>query len=163
MWNVKPCGYKAERQGGNITLEVALVLPLFLLIMAGILDLGMLYWEKHILTNASREGARAAARANGSSGAEQSVSQVQQLVQDYLNRSLIKDAGGASVTLVLDSNFFYNWDTSVTPARLWVELRDIPVKMMLLPNVQQLLGGTLSSVVPLSAKTTMAAEWTTHP
>jgi hypothetical protein len=59
---------------------------------------------------------------------------------------------------VTNTNFFYQWDTS-SPANLWVELRNIPVKMMMLPNIDKLFGGAISNVVYLNAKTTMTAEW----
>jgi Flp pilus assembly protein TadG len=32
---------------GNITVEMALAIPVFLLLVAGVFDLGMLFWEKH--------------------------------------------------------------------------------------------------------------------
>jgi hypothetical protein len=45
-----------------------------------------------------------------------------------------------------------------------VELKDIPVKMMLLPNIQGLVGGEVSTdPLLLRASTTMAAEWTSPP
>jgi TadE-like protein len=56
-------GPRNRREHGNITIEMALALPLFLFLVAGVLDLGMLFWEKNVITNAAREGARAAAKA----------------------------------------------------------------------------------------------------
>jgi len=47
-----------RRQDGAITVEMALILPLFLLIAAGILDFGHAWFMKQAITNASREGAR---------------------------------------------------------------------------------------------------------
>ena len=40
--------------------EFALVLPVFILILAGILDFGFLLYSRMTVINASREGARAA-------------------------------------------------------------------------------------------------------
>jgi Flp pilus assembly protein TadG len=48
-----------ENQRGGALIEFVIVLPLLLLIMAGIADFGILFYNKQILTNASREGARA--------------------------------------------------------------------------------------------------------
>ena len=73
-----PAGRAAS---GNVVVELALVLPLFLLIVAGIIDLGTLYWEKQILTNATAEGARLAARAATGGVADQTSSQILQIVQ----------------------------------------------------------------------------------
>ncbi len=55
-------------------MELALVFPLLLLLLAGITDLGLLYWEKQILTNATGEGARLAARVGLGGAAAQSRS-----------------------------------------------------------------------------------------
>ncbi|MDT8380434.1 MAG: TadE/TadG family type IV pilus assembly protein [Desulfotignum sp.] len=41
-------------------MEFAIVLPLLVLILFGILDFALLFYNKQVLTNASREGARAA-------------------------------------------------------------------------------------------------------
>jgi Flp pilus assembly protein TadG len=47
--------------GGSEVVEFAFVLPILLLIMAGILDMGFLFNNYQTLTNAAREGARMAA------------------------------------------------------------------------------------------------------
>lgn len=47
------------RQKGVAMIEFALVLPLLLLLIFGSIDFGILLYNKAVLTNASREGARA--------------------------------------------------------------------------------------------------------
>ncbi len=154
---------EGRQASGNAVVELALVLPFLLLVVAGVVDLGLLYWEKHVLTNASREGARAGSRAKAGGAAEQPVSSVEQIVQNYLDRFNLKGPDGNPIVLSPNVTFFYTWDGSSPPA-LTIELKDIPVKMMLLPNVQALLGGAVDSgPVMLKARTTMAAEWTTPP
>jgi Flp pilus assembly protein TadG len=49
-----------KRQEGVVALEFVVLFPLFLLIIAGIVEFGHLFYVRHTLTNASREGARAA-------------------------------------------------------------------------------------------------------
>ena len=49
-----------KRQDGVVALEFVILFPLFLLIVAGIVEFGHLFYVRHTLTNASREGARAA-------------------------------------------------------------------------------------------------------
>lgn len=150
---------RSEREKGNVTLELAVVLPLLLLIVAGIIDLGILFWEKEVLTNASREGARAGARAVIDGKPEQTtVEAVRKIVQDYVDKFNLRDDQGVSLQLVAGTNFFYQRDAA-SPANLWVELKDIPVKMMLLPNIGKLFSGTFDNIVNLDAKTTMTAEW----
>ncbi|OGP69568.1 MAG: hypothetical protein A2Z73_02180 [Deltaproteobacteria bacterium RBG_13_60_28] len=152
--------------------ELAIALPLLLLIVAGVLDLGTLFWEKQVLTNATREGARVGARAlagqsPGSSTYgryDKTKAQVMAIVQTYLTNFNIKNAAGLPITLTLGGNFTYNVDTSVAPNRLTIQLNGIPVNLMLLPKVQKLFPGTpAASTINLDAKTTLAAEWTTAP
>ena len=48
-----------RRQTGTATVEFGLLLPVLLLIVSGIVEFGMALYDKAVLTNASREGARA--------------------------------------------------------------------------------------------------------
>ena len=43
-----------------VAVEFVILFPLFLLIIVGIVEFGHLFYVRHTLTNASREGARAA-------------------------------------------------------------------------------------------------------
>lgn len=49
---------RARRQGGTSVVEMALVLPLLLLLTFGIGEFGIMYTQWQSLTNATREGAR---------------------------------------------------------------------------------------------------------
>jgi Flp pilus assembly protein TadG len=51
---------KAGSERGATLVEAALVLPLLLLVVLGILDFGLLFWRFESVTNAAREGARVA-------------------------------------------------------------------------------------------------------
>ena len=56
-----------SRRGGQSLVEFALVTPLFLILIFGILEGGRLVWTHHTMTNATREGARyATVRGSGS-------------------------------------------------------------------------------------------------
>ena len=161
--SVAKLGRPGRGEGGNVILELALALPVLLLVLAGIVDLGFLFWEKQVLVTASREGARAAARASVSGAAENSRTQVQQVVQGYLDRYRLKVPGGDALSLSLNSNFYYTWNLAASPVQVAVELRNIQVQLLLLPNIQVLLGGSGGSTFNLRAATTMAAEWATPP
>ena len=151
-------------EAGNVIVEMALILPILLLVVAGIIDLGTLYWEKQILTNATGEGARMAARSGTGGKAGYTKSEIQQIVQDYLDRFHLKNPGGGNIVLSQGGNFNYQWNTGATPVELWVEIKNIPVKMLLLPQIQPLFGHVSgSTTATLQAKTTVAAEWITPP
>jgi Flp pilus assembly protein TadG len=48
-----------HRERGAAAVEMALILPLLILLVGGIVDLGRLFWVEVQITNAAREGARA--------------------------------------------------------------------------------------------------------
>lgn len=50
-----------KSQAGQAMVEMALVLPILLILVGGILDFGWLFYNKVALNNAAREGARYAA------------------------------------------------------------------------------------------------------
>lgn len=159
---------RSRRGRGNITMEMALVMPLFLFIMAGIVDLGLLFWEKHVITNATREGARAAAKARDTGTAvvaQMTQTQVRQVVQDYVAKFAIENLDGSPLVLG-GGNFSYSWVNTASGMVLSINLNQIPYKMMLLPNFSTFFGGTRTTgdeAYYLNAQTSMAAEWSTPP
>jgi Flp pilus assembly protein TadG len=50
---------KLKTNGGQAMIEFAFVLPLLCIIVLGIIEFGVLFYDKAVITNASREGARA--------------------------------------------------------------------------------------------------------
>jgi Flp pilus assembly protein TadG len=60
-WNCRrEAGNLSAAEDGVVTVEFVLLFPLFMLILAGIVEFGHLFYVRHTLTNASREGARSA-------------------------------------------------------------------------------------------------------
>ena len=55
-----PSGRRSSRGRGQAMVEFALVIPLFLLFLSGILDFGFALFNRMTVINAAREGARAA-------------------------------------------------------------------------------------------------------
>ena len=161
-------GSRSRRERGNLTVEMALAMPVFLFLVAGVLDLGMLFWEKHVITNAAREGARAAAKAvdTGTAvNADLTQTEVKAVVQNYLAQYALKKLDGTSLTLN-STNYSYTWADETSGKVLTVSLTQIPCKMMLIPNIKTMFGGTRSTgddAFYLSAQTSMAAQWTTPP
>jgi Flp pilus assembly protein TadG len=56
----RKAGNLSAAEDGVVTVEFVILFPLFMLILAGIVEFGHLFYVRHTLTNASREGARAA-------------------------------------------------------------------------------------------------------
>ena len=152
--NIK--GPRSRREQGSLTVEMALAMPVLLFLIAGVIDLGMLFWEKQVITNASREGARVAAKAVD----PMSSTQVQLVVQNYLDKYALKNLDGSP--LVLNSTTFsYTSTPSATGPVLTVSLNQIPCKLMLIPNIKTLFGEARHSgddAFYLSAQTSMAGQ-----
>jgi len=157
----------ARGEKGGLASELAILMPLFLLIVAGVIDYGLLFWEKVVITNAVREGARAASRAADQgfgAKAELSPYQVRQVVQNYLDSAGVKAPNGQHLILS-DETFSYFWSDTGSGIYLTVVLQNIPYRMLLLPAAQSIFSGRNSEedLIYLNARITMAAEWTEPP
>jgi Flp pilus assembly protein TadG len=62
-----------KSQRGAAALEFALVFPVLLLLLVGIVDFGMLMSTQSVVANAAREGARTAALSNNSIASQNAV------------------------------------------------------------------------------------------
>jgi len=62
-----PSGRRSTRKRGQAMVEFALVLPIFMLILAGILDFGFALYSRITVINSAREGARADAMIDAAS------------------------------------------------------------------------------------------------
>jgi len=90
-WYSQKAGLRsAGREDGVIVVEFVILLPLFLLILVGIMEFGHIFYVRHTLTNASREGARAAVLFHSPASGRVSWAQAQATtaVNNYLNNRL---------------------------------------------------------------------------
>lgn len=69
-------------QKGVASVELAVVLPLLMLLICGTIEFGALFYNKQVVTNASREAVRA-----GIAGANNAT--MQQIASDYCGNRLI--------------------------------------------------------------------------
>lgn len=97
----RPC-----QQRGAAAVEFALVLPLLLALLVGTLDLGLMLYDKAVITNASREGARAGIVLRNP---KPSVAEITSVVQQYAQANLINLASGSTpqVTVLQSSPASY--------------------------------------------------------
>ena len=139
--------HKNER--GSALIEVALTLPLLLLVAAGIFEFGRAYQTQQVLTNAVREGARVAVLPNQPSGAAQTR------VTTYLTNGQLPNAGTATVT-VTATNISIG-GTTTPGSRVTV---NYPFSFMVLQPVARLVVGSsnLGSALTMSASAEMRNE-----
>jgi len=86
-----------KNQKGAAIVEFAIVLPLLILFAFGICEFGLMWYNTQVITNASREGARAGIVREGGPDFL-TAGELKQLVVDYCDQRLI-DFGGTTVTL----------------------------------------------------------------
>jgi Flp pilus assembly protein TadG len=93
-----------DSEGGAAAVELALVIPVLLLILCGIFDFGNLYFQLDLVNNAARQGARLAAVNLQTSSAINTAIQ-----QSYGNNltavaSPSSPVAGSNVTVTVTSN-----------------------------------------------------------
>ncbi len=71
-------------QKGVAAIEFAIVLPLLMMVIFGIIEFGLLMYDKQVITNASREGARV-----GISDGVVSDAEIEAVVANYVLNNLI--------------------------------------------------------------------------
>lgn len=80
---------------GAALVEMALVLPVFMMVVLGIIEFGRALWVANMVTNAAREATRMAV-LDGSSNAN-----VSQSAKDFLSSTLSVGASDVSVSIVI--------------------------------------------------------------
>jgi Flp pilus assembly protein TadG len=81
---------RLRRQEGSNLVEFALVLPLLLVLVMGIIEVGLALYDKAVITNACREGARAGMVFREPRPTEPEVQAiVQAVVQNYASAYLV--------------------------------------------------------------------------
>jgi Flp pilus assembly protein TadG len=136
-------------QKGVAAIEFAILLPLLLVISFGIIEFSLLLYDKQVITNASREGAREGIRREIQVPVRSTEGEIRSVVTNYVVSNLI--TFGTPNTPV----------TTVTPADLSGMVRgdDVTVtvsynyEFLVLPNFVTSLGG----VKTIQAQTVMKA------
>ena len=138
-----------QGQKGVAAVEFALVLPVLLLILFGIIEFGLVLYNKALVTNASREGARAGIVQ---ASPRPNASQIQAVVTNYLATARPVTFGGPGLTT----------PTVSAPCAIFGQDLTVGVtytyNFLVLPNIVELVKGTLTRSIDLVATTTMKCE-----
>lgn len=99
---MKQAGWaRARGQRGAAAVELALVFPIFLLIVLGTIDFGYFFFVSEIVGNAAREGARAGSVTEPDAGNGAAITAAESAAGHYLQRGGLKINGiSASVVSV---------------------------------------------------------------
>lgn len=107
---VRAGAVRAGAQRGTALVEFALVLPLLLVLVMGIIDFGRAYQTQIMLTNAVREGARLGATGASTSAITSRVDATDGVTGATISVTNAQGTTGQSVTVQVRYNF-----TMITP------------------------------------------------
>jgi Flp pilus assembly protein TadG len=141
-------GWRSER--GQALVEAALITPVVLLIMVGIFEVSRAYQTWQVLTNAAREGARAAVVP----GADSTT--VQALVKQYMTDGQLGGVATANVAV----NQAASIDVNGTNIGATLVTVDYPFSFMVLQPVARLVvkNSTAGSALTMRATSLMRNE-----
>ncbi|OXI26849.1 pilus assembly protein TadE [Burkholderia sp. AU16482] len=100
-----------KRQRGVAAVEFALVLPLLLLILFGIVEFGLVMFDQAVITNASREGARAGIVLKTPKA---TITEIQNVALNYCNSHLITLGSASTPTVTVPSGQGGGFGTPLT-------------------------------------------------
>lgn len=139
-----------DRERGSVLVEFALVVPILLVIFAGIVDFSLMMQRREVVTNAAREGARLAVLPG------YVLADVQSRVNQYLDEGI---APGAHVNAVVTRTPM-TISSGVGPP---IEALQIDVaydsRYSILGPMMALIGGSNFGTITLRARSTMRKEW----
>ena len=138
---------RKQSQKGLAMVEAAIILPVFLLVMFGIMEFGIVLYEKAVITNASREAARSGIALRSPKLTE---AQIEDVAIRYCQTNLI---GYKAANLTVKSDPPGNFGT---PLKVTVEYR---YNNMVLGGLFGLFpGNPFPNPLPIQATTTMNNE-----
>ena len=92
---------KFASQKGSVLVEFGFILPLLVVITFGIIEFGVLIYNQQIITNASREGARAGIVASATRLPDTGANSIDSVVQKYCATYLVTFGAQNSPTTVV--------------------------------------------------------------
>lgn len=141
---------KFKSQSGAAAVEFALVLPILALLVFGIIEFSFVLYDKAMITNASREGARAGIVYKVDSDGNWSPlapGEITTIVNNYLSNYLITFGGSPNATVTVKS-------IGSSPGGELTVTVTYPYTFLVLPNFITGLTGAIN----LSAETVMRME-----
>ncbi len=97
-------------QRGVAAVEFAIMLPLLAVILFGTIDFALLFYNKQVLTNASREGARSAIVKDNQ--ADLTFPDQRQIIKDYCLNNLINLGGNNPLVIEPEITLAANYITA---------------------------------------------------
>ena len=139
-----------NRERGSAMVEAAICIPLLLVLMVGIFEVGRAYETWQVLTNAAREGARMAVMPTGS------TADTTALVRAYMSNGQLTKSATANVVINEAASINVN-GTPVSASQVTV---DYPFEFIMLQPIVRLVspGATVGGPITMRATAIMRNE-----
>ncbi|MDN7183083.1 pilus assembly protein [Caballeronia sp. SEWSISQ10-4 2] len=144
-----PGRHGLRRQAGSAVVEFALILPLLLLLLFGIVEFSIALYDKAVITNASREAARAGVIYKVP---QMTVAQITSVAQNYASNYLITFGTATPISVAVDQSA---GTTTGLPLKVTVTYT---YGGLALGTIINPLAGTAKNAMAISAVTTMDYE-----
>ncbi len=142
-------GLAHAHERGSVLVEFALVVPILLVIFAGIVDFGLMMQRREVLTNAAREGARIAVLPG------YGTADVQARVNAYLNDGIAAGTSANAATTVSQVSIVTGVGPNIQALQVDVALTS---QYSILGPMMSLIGGSNFGTITLRARSTMRRE-----
>lgn len=133
-----------SRERGSAMVETAIVLPIMLVLMVGIFEVGRAYETWQVLTNAAREGARMAVTPSGS------VPTTTALIRQYMADGQLTKSASAVVVVNKTASITVNGN----PVSASAVTVDYPFEFIMLQPVIRLVAPAATVGGPLTMRAT---------
>ena len=120
---------RSEHEAGTALIETALIMPVVLLILIGIFEVGRAYQTWQVLTNAAREGARASVIQSADEDTVEAV------VKQYMTAGQLPAADDADIDINRSATLTVN-GTTVGASQVTV---DYPFEFVVLQPIARLV------------------------
>jgi Flp pilus assembly protein TadG len=139
-----------NRERGSAMVEAAITIPLLLVLMVGIFEVGRAYQTWQVLTNAAREGARVAITPTST------AANTTELIRQYMTDGQLSNSATAVVNVNKTSSINVN-GTAVSASLVTV---DYPFSFIMLQPVVRLVapGATVGGPITMRATAVMRNE-----
>ena len=139
-----------SRERGSAMVEAAITIPLLLVLMVGIFEVGRAYQTWQVLTNAAREGARFAVTPSGTSA------NATALIRQFMTDGQLPYSATAAVSV----NRAASIDVNGTPVSASLVTVDYPFSFIMLQPVVRLIvpGATVGGPITMRATSVMRNE-----
>jgi hypothetical protein len=141
---------RLQDQKGTAVVEFAIVAPLLFLILFGIIEFGILLYDKAMITNASREGARAGIVFSYPDRI--SDWEIEQVVRGYCETHLISFGAGPALDILTPTRTGNEAGDSLTVVVIY------HFRFLVFSNLIALIGGDIENLLNLRAETIMRLE-----